>query len=197
MRCSSLAQTSTVLSGCWAASSATTAASLFQRRPCPGAWPRQDGVDGASAPTSQLPSGPPSRAAAPPGPAPARKPSRPPPSGWSTTPHRAAAHASDPGSCSAGQVSNRMGVCRCGAAGRPEPADPGRCSGPGDAQPIAGHTTPWLRPRRCGALWPEARAPEGAAPRSHPCTSDTAAPAPIRSDDRLHAPWLASVPHDT
>ena len=113
------------------------------------------------------------------------------------SPHRAAAHASDPGACSAGQVSNRMGVCRCGAAGRPEPADPGRCSGPGDAQPIAGHTTPWLRPRRCGALWPEARAPEGAAPRSHPCTSDTAAPAPIRSDDRLHAPWLASVTHDT
>src|SRR3954462_11449607 len=61
MRCSSVAQTSTGLSGCWARSSATACSSFFQTPPALPAWPRPGGAGGASAPTSRSPSGPPSR----------------------------------------------------------------------------------------------------------------------------------------
>src|SRR4051812_27333716 len=76
-----------------------------------------------------------------------------------------------------------------------EPADPGRCSGLADVPPSAAHTTPWPRPRQSRGLWPEARWSEGAAPPSRPCRTGTAAPAPTRSDDPPHAPWLASATH--
>src|SRR3954466_11554671 len=66
---------------------------------------------------------------------------------------------------------------------------------PMGSPPSAGHTTPWPRPRHSRGLWPEARSPEGAAPRSRPCRTDTAAPAMKRSDDSPHAPWFASASH--
>src|SRR4051794_7742878 len=59
----------------------------------------------------------------------------------------------------------------------------------------AGHTTPWPRPRRGRVLWPEARSSESAVPRSHPCTTGTAAPELKRSGDPPHAPWFASATH--
>src|SRR4051812_37361233 len=61
--------------------------------------------------------------------------------------------------------------------------------------PSAAHTTPWPRPRRSRGLWPEARWSEGAAPRSRPCRTGTAAPALKHSDDPPHAPWFASASH--
>src|SRR5215212_10055287 len=51
----------------------------------PRAGPRPDGGGAASAPTSRSPSGPPSRVGARPRQARVRPPSRPPPSGWSTS----------------------------------------------------------------------------------------------------------------
>src|SRR3954468_11276924 len=66
---------------------------------------------------------------------------------------------------------------------------------PMGSPPSAGHTTPWPRPRHSRGLWPEARSPEGAAPRSRPCRTNTAAPALKRSDDPPHAPWFASASH--
>src|SRR3954466_3714 len=66
---------------------------------------------------------------------------------------------------------------------------------PMGSPPSAGHTTPWPRPRHSRGLWPEARSPEGAAPRSRPCRTDTAAPELKRSDDPPHAPWFASASH--
>src|SRR3954447_3673410 len=67
---------------------------------------------------------------------------------------------------------------------------------PMGSPPSAAHTTPWPRPRRWCALWPEARSSERAALRLHSCTSDTAAPEPARSDDLPHAPWCTSTHHD-
>src|SRR4051794_6009697 len=61
--------------------------------------------------------------------------------------------------------------------------------------PSAGHTTPWPRPGRGRVLWPEARSSESAVPRSHPCTTGTAAPEPKRSDDPPHAPWFVPPTH--
>src|SRR5215213_8946786 len=49
----------------------------------------------------------------------------------------------------------------------------------------------------CRALWPEARSSERAALRLHPCTSDTAAPAPKHSDDRPPVPWCTSASRGT
>src|SRR5215213_6765479 len=86
MRCSSVAQTSTGLSGCFALSSATACSSLFSTPRAPPAWPRQDGAGGASAPTSRSPSAPPSPVGVRPQQARVRLPSRPPPLNWSTAP---------------------------------------------------------------------------------------------------------------
>ena len=47
--------------------------------------------------------------------------------------------------------------------------------------------------RRCRALWPEARWPGRAAPRSRLCTSETSLRALTRSDDPPPAPCLASA----
>src|SRR3954464_12760181 len=76
-----------------------------------------------------------------------------------------------------------------------EPADPQRCSAPADVPPSAAHTTPWPRPRQSRAPWPEARSSESAVPRSHPCTTGTAAPEPKRSDDPPHPPWFVPPTH--
>src|SRR3954463_16285761 len=66
---------------------------------------------------------------------------------------------------------------------------------PMGSPPSAGHTTPWPRPGRGRVLWPEARSSESAVPRSHPCTTGTAAPEPKRSDDPPHAPWFVPPTH--
>src|SRR3954465_13754501 len=64
---------------------------------------------------------------------------------------------------------------------------------PMGSPPSAAHTTPWPRPRPSRGLWPEARWSDGAAPRSRPCRTGTAAQELKHSDDRPHAPWFASA----
>src|SRR4051812_7356727 len=66
---------------------------------------------------------------------------------------------------------------------------------PMGSPPSAAQTTPWPRPGRGRVLWPEARSSESAVPRSHPCTTGTAAPEPKRSDDPPHAPWFVPPTH--
>src|SRR4051812_38816088 len=66
---------------------------------------------------------------------------------------------------------------------------------PMGSPPSAAQTTPWPRPGRGRVLWPEARSSESAVPRSHPCTTGTAAPEPKRSDDPPLAPWFVSPTH--
>src|SRR4051794_19768377 len=73
--------------------------------------------------------------------------------------------------------------------------EPGATNRTHGIPPSAAQTRPWPRPGRGRVLWPEARSSESAVPRSHPCTTGTAAPEPKRSGDPPHAPWFVPPTH--
>src|SRR5215212_1321658 len=195
MRCSSVAQTSTGLSGCLAASSVTTAASFFETSRTPPAWPRPDGGGAASAPTSRSPSGPPSRIGARPRRARVRLPSKPLLWGRSIGPRRTAASQAARATAPEAQGAARSVRCRYGDASPPGPRGHVRCSGPAVAQSSAAQSSsPPPHPRSCAPAL-TTRSPESAASRSDAGPTGASLPDRPRSDDQQPAPWLASATH--
>src|SRR5215212_4373030 len=189
IRCSSVAQTSTGVSGCLAPSSATACSSFFETPRPRRAWPRQDDVGAASARTSQSPSGPPSRVGARPQRARVRLPSKPPLWGQSTGRRRTAASQAARATAPEAQGGARAARSHCAGASRPVPRGHGRCSERVVARSSAARSSsPRRHPRSCDPAL-TARSPEGAASRSDPGPTGTPLPNPRRSDDQQPAPW--------
>src|SRR5215218_2329363 len=161
----------------------------------PRAWPRQDGGGAASAPTSRSPSGPPSRVAATPQRARARKPSRPPLWGRSTGHRRTEVSQAARATAPEAQGAARSVRSHCADASHPGPRGHGRCIERGVAQSSAAQSSsPRRHPRSCDPAL-TTRSPGSAASQSDPGPTGASLPDPRRSDAQQPAPWPASAPH--